>query len=97
MSGASFPASFQNGSAESTVFRAMDRPAKRDYETDEIIVHWDSAKCVHSGNCVRGLASVFNLRQHPWINVDGATADEIAAQVDKCPSGALSYTRKSQG
>jgi uncharacterized Fe-S cluster protein YjdI len=72
----------------------MNRDVNRDYESDEIIVHWDSGKCIHSGNCVRGLSSVFNPREHPWINVLGATADEIAAQVEKCPSGALSYTRK---
>ncbi len=73
----------------------MDSSFKRDYECEEIVVHWESAKCIHSGNCVRGLATVFNLKKHPWINVDGASADEIADQVDRCPSGALSYTRKT--
>jgi len=72
----------------------MDRHVKRDYESDEIIVHWDSAKCVHCGKCVLGLPPVFNLKQHPWIDVGGAAADVIVAQVEKCPSGALMVTRK---
>jgi len=66
---------------------------KRDYSNDEITVHWDSAKCIHSGICVRGLRSVFDINRSPWIEINGATADEIAKQVDACPSGALSYTR----
>ncbi|HEY3332385.1 MAG TPA: (4Fe-4S)-binding protein [Capsulimonadaceae bacterium] len=70
------------------------KSVKKDYESDELIVHWDSAKCTHSGRCVRGLPEVFNLQQHPWIKLDAATADEIAAQVERCPSGALSVTRK---
>ena len=72
----------------------MDRAVKRDYESDEIVVHWDSAKCIHSGKCVRGLPAVFNLQAHPWIDVTAVHPDGLAAQIDQCPSGALSYTRK---
>jgi uncharacterized Fe-S cluster protein YjdI/CDGSH-type Zn-finger protein len=67
--------------------------AERDYRTDEIIVHWDSSRCIHTGICLRSLHNVFNLRQTPWVDVEAATADEIAATIEKCPSGALSYTR----
>ena len=73
----------------------MDRAIKRNYESEGIMVHWDSAKCTHSGRCGLALPGVFNLSQHPWINVDGASADEIEAQVAKCPSGALTFTRKN--
>ncbi len=66
---------------------------KRDYQTDEIVVHWDSSRCIHTGICLRSLHQVFNLRQKPWVDVQAATADEIAATIEKCPSGALSYTR----
>lgn len=68
--------------------------AERDYRTDEIIVHWDSSRCIHTGICLRSLHNVFNLRQTPWVDVKAATADEIAATIEKCPSGALSYTRR---
>lgn len=67
--------------------------AKRDYRTEEIIVHWDSSRCIHSGICLRSLHSVFNLRQKPWVDVQAADAGDIATTIEKCPSGALSYTR----
>jgi hypothetical protein len=44
-------------------------------------------------NCVNGLPRVFDKDARPWINVHGASADEIAAAVDRCPSGALRTRR----
>ena len=71
--------------------------AERSYRTDEIIVHWDSSRCIHTGICLRSLHAVFNLRQKPWVDVEAASADEIAATIEKCPSGALSYTQVGAG
>ncbi len=65
--------------------------AVQEYKNDGIIVHFDPRVCVHSGNCVRGLHAVFDLSKRPWVNVGAATAGAIAAQIEKCPSGALSY------
>ena len=67
--------------------------AHRDYEGAGITVHWDSERCMHSERCVRGAPAVFDHDARPWVHVDGASADEIAAVIDRCPSGALSYTR----
>jgi len=39
---------------------------------------------------LEGFPLVFNPRRRPWVEVTAATTDEIAAQVAKCPSGALS-------
>ncbi|MGH8528709.1 MAG: (4Fe-4S)-binding protein [Nevskiales bacterium] len=64
------------------------------YETPEVKVTFDPNVCIHSGNCVRGLPSVFNVKQQPWIAPGGATPAEVEAQVAKCPSGALRFTRK---
>lgn len=61
------------------------------YESDEITVVWDSSKCIHSEKCWRGLGRVFNPKARPWINVANAPDDKIKAQIDQCPSGALSY------
>lgn len=66
---------------------------RRDYETEQIVVHWDSARCSHSANCLNGLPEVFDVRRRPWIRMGGGTADQIAATVDTCPSRALTYTR----
>lgn len=75
---------------------AADMPAqhvRRDYEAEGIVVHWDSAACSHSTNCLNGLPNVFDVRRRPWIHVNDAGADEIAAVVDTCPTRALTYTR----
>jgi uncharacterized Fe-S cluster protein YjdI len=66
---------------------------RKDYTAEGIVVHWDSARCIHSAKCVDGLPAVFDTRRRPWIQVDQATADEVAAAVDRCPSRALTYTR----
>jgi len=60
------------------------------YPKDDIEIVWQSDKCIHSGICARGLKEVFQPRERPWIKTDGASKDDIIAQVEKCPSGALS-------
>lgn len=72
----------------------MSDQQHRDYSNDAITVHWHPEKCIHSGNCVRGLPGVFDTKRRPWIDVNGADADRVQAQVERCPSGALSATRK---
>ena len=71
--------------------------ATRTYENDAIRVHWRSELCVHVARCLRGLPSVFDLNSRPWIDVDGAGADEIAAACEACPSGALTFERLDDG
>lgn len=63
------------------------------YETPGITVTFDPAVCIHSGICVRGLRAVFDTQRKRWIQADAATPDEVAAQVERCPSGALQYRR----
>ncbi len=67
--------------------------AKRDYTKDgRLTVHWDSKLCFKSGICVRTLPGVFRPGDRPWIHVEEADVDSLAAAVDLCPSRALSYT-----
>jgi uncharacterized Fe-S cluster protein YjdI len=68
-------------------------PATREYVGAGITVHWDSGRCIHSGNCWRGAPTVFDPATRPWVHLDGADADEVARVIDTCPSGALTYTR----
>lgn len=63
--------------------------AKREYTKDGLIVLWDSDLCTHCESCWRGLPLVFDPKKRPWVNMDGATVETIAAQVSECPSGAL--------
>jgi uncharacterized Fe-S cluster protein YjdI/CDGSH-type Zn-finger protein len=68
----------------------------KEYSNGEITVFWDPKKCIHSANCVRGLPRVFNHDSRPWINMKGASSEEIMEVIDKCPSGALSYNKSNQ-
>ncbi|MCA6073606.1 (4Fe-4S)-binding protein [Fulvivirga sedimenti] len=61
------------------------------YSEGDLTVIWQPHKCIHSEKCMRGLPSVFQPDNKPWINPAGASADAVRKQIDKCPSGALSY------
>lgn len=62
------------------------------YDTPAITVTFDPNICIHSGICVRGLSAVFDVRRRDWVRPYAATAEEVAAQIKRCPSGALQYT-----
>jgi putative methionine-R-sulfoxide reductase with GAF domain len=63
------------------------------YHSSGITVTFDPNVCVHSGVCLQALPRVFDVRRSRWIDIDAAAADEIAAAIDRCPSGALQYYR----
>lgn len=65
------------------------------YEKGDLTVYWKPKSCIHSEKCWRGLGEVFKPKERPWIQVDGADAERIKAQIDQCPSGALSYSKES--
>lgn len=61
------------------------------YATPEITVTFDPNLCRHTGVCVRGLPLVFDVKRQHWIRPERAAAADVAAQVARCPSGALQY------
>ena len=61
------------------------------YESDEITVTFDPNVCVHSGVCLRTLPAVFDVRRRRWVKPELAPAEQVAAAVRACPSGALQY------
>jgi uncharacterized Fe-S cluster protein YjdI len=63
--------------------------SRRSFVGKDVTISFDSDVCQHSGNCVNGLAAVFDTEKRPWINPDGASRDAVIAQVAQCPSGAL--------
>ncbi len=63
----------------------------KEYLGDNIIVLFNRCVCSHSAECLDGLPAVFNLKQRPWIDANGASVKEIIETIEKCPSGALSY------
>lgn len=66
--------------------------AREDYERENLTIHDNRGICAHAGRCTDGLASVFRMKQEPWIDPQGAPVEEIIETIQKCPSGALSYT-----
>lgn len=64
------------------------------YSNGEITVIWQPDLCRHTGICARGLPLVFNPSRRPWIELEHADTGTIVGQVDRCPSGALTWVKK---
>lgn len=75
----------------------QERGPTRTYVGEAIEVHWEPRRCIHVRNCVRDLPNVFVPEARPWVAVDAANADAVAAAVERCPTGALHYHRLDGG
>ena len=64
---------------------------EKEYSNGEITIKWQSKKCIHAGICVKTLPNVYDPKAKPWIKIDNASTQELMNQIDKCPSGALTY------
>lgn len=69
----------------------MEKDITRRYSNGEVTIIWQPSKCVHSGICARGLPLVFKPRGRPWITPENAATQQLIDQVNKCPSGALTW------
>ena len=63
----------------------------KEYSNGELTIIWQADKCIHAGVCVNMLHDVYDPKGRPWIKIDNASTEELKQQIDKCPSGALSY------
>tara|TARA_R110002096_G_scaffold231766_2_gene421478 strand:- start:1777 stop:1986 length:210 start_codon:yes stop_codon:yes gene_type:complete len=63
----------------------------KEYSNGTITIKWEPKKCQHAGICVTTLPKVYNPKATPWINAVNASTEELKDQINKCPSGALSY------
>jgi CDGSH-type Zn-finger protein/uncharacterized Fe-S cluster protein YjdI len=68
-----------------------------DYQGSQADVHWDERLCIHVGECGRAPNDLFVGGRKPWCQPDRVNVDEIVDVVERCPSGALTYTRKDGG
>jgi CDGSH-type Zn-finger protein/uncharacterized Fe-S cluster protein YjdI len=64
---------------------------KKEYKGSDITVSFEMSRCIHARNCFLKLPEVFDPAQRPWVQPDTAPAEEIAAIVRSCPSGALAF------
>jgi CDGSH-type Zn-finger protein/uncharacterized Fe-S cluster protein YjdI len=63
----------------------------------DIEIAFESKRCIHARYCVAWLPNVFRPGKTPWMDPDADTAEEIAAVVRNCASGALQYHRFDGG
>ena len=77
---------------DGTRFTTVPPDAAKPYRGKGITIHDNRALCAHSGICTDGLPGVFRLGREPWIEAGGANAAAAIAIIQRCPSGALSYS-----
>lgn len=68
----------------------------REYSNGDLTVVWKPQKCIHSEICVKTLPGVYQPKEKPWIKPENASAEDLIAQIDRCPSAALTYYRKNE-
>jgi uncharacterized Fe-S cluster protein YjdI len=73
----------------------MPKPIQT-YESEGIVVTFDPNICRHTGVCLRGLPDVFDVGRKRWIRPELAPAEDVRAQVARCPSGALQSRMKTE-
>lgn len=78
-----------------TELQNFEKEKPKSYTNGEITVYWQPGKCIHSANCIIGSPAVFNAQKRPWINVTGASSEEVIKTVDTCPSRALLYLKNN--
>ena len=67
---------------------------KKKYKGENLDIYFHKDLCQHSGNCVNGDPTVFEVGRVPWILPLLEHEDNIQKVINKCPSGALKYRLK---
>jgi len=80
----------------SFVYHEEETEKEMKYTNGDITVLWKPDVCKHSGRCVTQLPEVFDLKARPWVNMQGADTEKIIDQVNKCPTGALSWFHNNE-
>jgi uncharacterized Fe-S cluster protein YjdI len=78
-------------SSEEPSVKNVGRKRLQTYDSPGITVTFDPNLCGHSADCLNGLPAVFDVERKRWIRPEAASADEVAAQIRRCPSGALQF------
>ena len=74
----------------------QERGPRRVYANDAVEVVWDPKLCIHVRNCVRGLPHVFDPARRPWVDVDAADADAIAATAATAGSASRPHAKAAE-
>ncbi|MEE8388705.1 MAG: CDGSH iron-sulfur domain-containing protein [Acidiferrobacterales bacterium] len=74
----------------------MERKILR-YEGKDLTVTYERPRCIHAERCVKDLPEVFDPKRQPWVDANATSAENLAAMIHTCPSGALHYERNDGG
>lgn len=74
----------------------MEKEKVQEYNNGEITIIWKPKKCIHSAVCVTTLPKVYKPGDKPWIRIENASSNELKEQINKCPSGALTFKLNNQ-
>jgi CDGSH-type Zn-finger protein/uncharacterized Fe-S cluster protein YjdI len=67
------------------------------YQGEQVDVHWDERLCIHIGECGRAEGELFIGGRKPWCQPDLVPVAEVVDVCNRCPTGALTFTRKDGG
>lgn len=62
------------------------------FSNQKLDVTWNGRLCIHIAECGRAEGGLFVGGRKPWCQPDLATIDEVMDLVQRCPSGALSFS-----
>lgn len=65
------------------------------FSNKDITVTFKPCVCIHAEKCAKELSDVFRTSIIPWINLDATESKRIIEQINRCPSGALTYKLNS--
>ena len=75
----------------------MSDDKKFTYPGGQVDVQWDGRLCIHIAECGRSEGELFLSGRQPWCQPDLVAVDQVVEVVERCPTGALSYSVKQQG
>ena len=74
----------------------MSKEIVKEYAHEDFTVIWKPKLCIHSEICVKTLPKVYDPNGKPWIKPENASVAALKSQINKCPSGALTYKTKGE-
>lgn len=75
----------------------MDKSKIKTFSGDAIAVHFAEDLCIGIAECGRATGALFEAGRTPWCDPDQESVARVREIVERCPSGALTYTDASGG